>query len=130
MEKKDRFKAYRKHFSEAKFWNKLRSQARRLGIQAAYAALLLFYAYRRPETPTWSRSIILGVLGYFLAPLDFIPDLTPLLGYTDDLSVLLFGLATIAVHVDEEVKEKARARLHTWFDELPPGELKQVEERL
>lgn len=127
---KETIKKYRRYFSDERFWAKLRSQARKAGVKIVYTALLLFYAYRRKETPTWARSIILGVLGYFLAPIDLIPDLTPILGYTDDLGVLAFGLVTIAAYVNQEVRQKARARLHQWFGDYDEAELKEVDEQL
>lgn len=127
---KEIIKKYRHYFSDERFWAKLRNQARKAGIKIVYTALLLFYAYRRKETPTWARSIILGVLGYFLAPIDLIPDLTPILGYTDDLGVLAFGLVTIAAYVNEEVRQKARGRLNQWFGDYDEAELKEVDEQL
>lgn len=126
----EKIKQYQQHFSENKFWNKLQQQARKVGIKAVYTALLLFYAYRRRETPTWARSIILGVLGYFLAPIDLIPDLTPVLGYTDDLGVLAFGLVAIAGFINQEVKIKARTRLERWFGNYDEGELKEIDAEL
>lgn len=127
---KETIKKYRRYFSDERFWEKLRGHARNAGVKIVYTALLLFYAYRRKETPTWARSIILGVLGYFLAPIDLIPDLTPILGYTDDLGVLAFGLVTIAAYVNQEVRQKARGRLHQWFGEFDEAELKEVDEQL
>ena len=67
-------------------------------------ALLLYYAYRRRDTPLWAKNIVLGTLGYFLSPIDIIPDLTPLLGYTDDAGVLAFGLVIISSYVASSVK--------------------------
>ena len=127
---KETIKKYRRYFSDERFWAKLRSQARKAGVKIVYTALLLFYAYRRTETPTWARSIILGVLGYFLAPIDLIPDLTPILGYTDDLGVLAFGLVTIAAYVNQDVRQKARGRLNQWFGDYDETELKEVDEQL
>ena len=127
---KETIKKYRRYFSDERFWAKLRSQARKAGVKIVYTALLLFYAYRRTETPTWARSIILGVLGYFLAPIDLIPDLTPILGYTDDLGVLAFGLVTIAAYVNQDVRQKARGRLNQWFGDYDETELKGVDEQL
>ena len=127
---KNPFEKYGKQFSENKFWQKMRRHARDIGIKVVYAALLLFYAYRRKETPVWARSIILGVLGYLLAPFDAIPDLSPIIGYTDDLGVLSFGLVTIASFINKDVKSQAREKLHVWFGEYDEDELKEVDEQL
>lgn len=127
---KDKFEKYRKDFSDEAFWQKLRRYARQAGLKAVYTALLLFYAYRRKETPTWAKSIVIGVLGYFLSPIDIIPDLTPIIGYTDDIGVLSFGLVTIAAHVNKDVKEQARGRLSKWFGNYDEAELSEVDEQL
>ncbi len=127
---KKTIKKYQRYFSDERFWAKLKSQARNAGVKIVYSALLLFYAYRRKETPFYARSIILGVLGYFLAPIDLIPDLTPILGYTDDLGVLAFGLVTIAAYINQDVRQKARGRLHQWFGDYNEAELKEVDDQL
>ncbi len=128
--KKNPFKAYIEKFSENKFWNKLRNYGRQAGIKVVYASLLLFYAYRRKETPGWAKRIILGTLGYLISPIDAMPDLTPILGFTDDLGVLTFGLVTIAAYVDKSVKGKAREKLKDWFGLIDESELDVVDKQL
>jgi uncharacterized membrane protein YkvA (DUF1232 family) len=73
---------------------------------------------------------VIGVLGYFLAPIDIIPDLTPIIGYTDDVGVLGFGLVTIAAYVNKEVKDKAKGKLSAWFGSYDEQELQEVDEQL
>jgi uncharacterized membrane protein YkvA (DUF1232 family) len=127
---KDKLDKYRREFSESAFWKKLQKYSRQAGVKIVYTALLLFYAYKRKETPTWAKSIVIGVLGYFLAPIDIIPDLTPIIGYTDDVGVLSFGLVTIAAYVNEGVKDQARARLGKWFGQYDEQELQEIDEQL
>jgi len=119
------FKKYADRFSEFGFWKTLSLYARKIGLKAVYSALLLFYAYRQPDTPAWAKNIILGTLGYLLAPFDAIPDLSPIIGYTDDIGVLSFGLVTVAGYVNEKVREQARERVKKWFGD---GEHKELEE--
>jgi len=130
MEMKNPFKRFSAFFSESAFWNKLKRFARQAGVQTVYTALLLYYAFRRKETPAWAKHMVIGVLGYFLAPIDALPDLTPILGYTDDIGVLTFGLVTIATYVNEEAKEKARNKLHTWFGTYREEDLQEVDQKL
>ncbi len=99
-----------------KFWNKVKKAAKGGGGSLIYAALLMYYSFRRKETPTWAKAAILGSIAYFLSPVDFIPDLTPVLGYTDDLAVLVSGLITVGSHIDSEVRNKAKDKLQQWFD--------------
>jgi len=72
-------------------WKKLSKFAQKIGLKAVYSALLLYYAFKRKDTPVWAKRVITGVLAYFIAPIDAIPDLTPFLGFTDDLGILGFS---------------------------------------
>ena len=127
---KNPFEKYSKLFSEESLWEKMKRSARQAGQKVIYACLLLYYASRRSEPPGWAKRIVLGTLGYFLAPIDAIPDLSPLIGYTDDLGVLSFGLATIAAYVNDEVRTQARERLAKWFDDYDQESIDEVEELL
>ncbi|MEM6318101.1 MAG: DUF1232 domain-containing protein [Bacteroidota bacterium] len=121
---------YKKRFSEVKLWSKLKGYAKEAGLKTVYTALLLFYAYKRSDTPAWAKRVVFGVLGYFIAPIDAIPDLTPIIGYTDDIGILSFGLVTIACYVNDEVKTNARAQLAKWFGDYDEEDLKEVDEQL
>ena len=121
---------YRKRFSPSKLWEKLRSYAEVAGVKVVYSALLMFYAYRRKETPSWAKHIVIGTLGYFLAPFDAIPDLSPIIGYTDDVGVLSFGLVTIAAYVNDEVRSQSRVHLNKWFGHYDEEDLKEVDDRI
>lgn len=106
---------YRKAYSEAGFWSKLGRFAGTAGRELTEKALLLYYAARRPETPTWARATIYGALGYFIAPLDAIVDITPGIGYTDDLGVLAIALVTVARYIDADARASAARRVDAWF---------------
>ena len=104
--------------------------AKAAGLKTVYTALLLYYAYERKEIPKWAKKSILGALGYLLMPLDAVPDLTPILGYTDDLAVLGAGLAVVAAYVDGGVRRRARTTLARWFPSPDTATLDTVDEQL
>ena len=104
--------------------------ARKAGEQTIYAVLLLYHAYRREETPFWARNIIMASIAYFLAPFDTIPDLTPFLGYTDDLSVMMFGLVSIACFINEDVRGNARKSLGSIIKNYNEALLDEVDQKL
>jgi len=52
-----------------------------------------------------------GALAYFVLPFDAIPDMLPLVGFTDDAAVLLTALRMVAGHMRAEHREAARAAL-------------------
>ncbi len=127
---KNPLQKYAVWFSEKKLFQKIGRFARQAGMKTIYSALLMYYAFTRRETPYWARSIIIGVLGYFISPIDWIPDLTPVIGFTDDLGVLSFGIITIACFINDEVRINARKRLKGWFGDLDLKELAEIDNKL
>lgn len=108
---------FRREYSEDGFWQKLLSYARVAGRDVVEKALQLYYAAQSPDTPFWAKTTIVGALGYFISLVDAIPDLTPIIGYTDDLGVLAAAVAAVAKSITPEVKEKAATKLRQWFPE-------------
>ncbi len=124
------FNKYKKQFKPNIFKDRLQKLVKEAGIKTVYAALLLFFAYKRSDTPKWAKNIIIGALGYLLAPIDAIPDLTPFLGFTDDFGIMLFGLVTIACYINDTVRENAIAQLHKWFKDFDREILAEVDAAL
>ncbi len=124
------FEKYAHRFSENRLLKKIGKYARQMGLKTVYSVLLLYFAFTRKETPAWAKNIIIGVLGYVISPIDLIPDLTPVIGYTDDLGALSFGIVTIACYINQEVREKARKRLKSWFGDYDLEDLAEVDKQL
>lgn len=123
MSDQNEIKGYGDHYSEESFWDKLKNVFKKAGIKVVYSALMLYYAYQRKETPVWAKTIIIGALGYFISPIDAIPDITPVAGYADDLGVLAAAIAAVGVYIDKEVKRSAKDKLHNWFGDFNEDEL-------
>lgn len=45
-------------------------------------------AWHDPETPWAARWVLLAGVAYVLIPIDFIPDVIPVVGWLDDLAIL------------------------------------------
>ncbi len=108
-------RGYAREYSENGFWDKLKQYAQTAGREVIERALQLYYALQDPATPVWAKTVIIGALGYFISIVDAIPDLTPLVGYTDDLGVLAAAVATLAANITEDHKNRARDKMHEWF---------------
>ncbi|GAA5416881.1 hypothetical protein Pryu01_01920 [Paraliobacillus ryukyuensis] len=67
--------------------------------------------------PIVLKAIIVGALGYFILPLDIIPDLAVGVGYTDDLSAVIFALFQVALYVDDGIEIQAKGKLKKLFGE-------------
>lgn len=87
------------------------------GRRGIKLALLLYFALQEKSTPAWAKTVIVGALAYFIMPIDAIPDMLPGVGYSDDMGVLAVALATVAAHVDSNVRSKANQKLLRWFPE-------------
>ena len=102
-------------YSESSFWRKLAAFGRIAGHEVLEKALWLYYAAERTDTPKWARATVYGALAYFVLPLDAVPDMLPVAGYTDDLAVLALAVTTIGCYVDSQVKANAARTLARWF---------------
>lgn len=49
----------------------------------------LYQGFRHPGTPWWARGLVILILLYGISPVDLIPDVVPLLGWFDDVTLLL-----------------------------------------
>lgn len=85
------------------------------GVNVVASVLQLFFLVRSPDVPLWAKTAICGALGYFIMTPDAIPDVAPILGFTDDLAVLTSALAGLGGYVTPELRARVKARLQGWF---------------
>lgn len=119
------FMSYANKFSPSDFVDKVARIAKRAGAKLVYAALILYYTLQSDKVSTTDKALIVGALGYMISPLDVVPDAIPIVGLTDDLAVLVYVLKKVWGNVEQEIKDKAKARLSKWFDE---DEIKEIDE--
>jgi len=118
---------YIKFFKADKLLAFVKSRINELSVKLVYSSLLLYFAFNQKETSRWAKNIIIGALGYLLSPIDAIPDLTPFLGFTDDFSVVLFGLVGIACYINDDVRAAAKEKVSQWFSDIDPKALEEVD---
>ena len=111
------FMSYANKFSQSEFVEKVSRIAKRAGSKLVYAALILYYTLQSDKVSTANKAMIIGALGYMISPLDVVPDAIPIVGLTDDLTVLLYVLKKVWTDVDPDIQGKAKERLSKWFDE-------------
>ena len=78
--------------------------------------LAAYYCAFDRETPRHVQAALLGALAYFILPFDFMPDMLPILGFTDDAAVLATAIRMVASHITTEHREAARAALKRGVD--------------
>jgi uncharacterized membrane protein YkvA (DUF1232 family) len=91
------------------FWAK----AKRVAAQLPFAEDLLaaYYCAFDQATPLHVKAALVGALAYFVMPFDVMPDVLPLLGYTDDAAVLVAALRLVSGHMLPEHRDAARMAL-------------------
>jgi uncharacterized membrane protein YkvA (DUF1232 family) len=91
------------------FWPKLRRTAARLPFAEDLVAA--YYCAFDRRTPRRVQAVLLGALAYFVLPFDFVPDMLPLIGFTDDAAVLATAIKVVAAHITPEHRDAARRLL-------------------
>lgn len=83
---------------------------------------VLYYATLDKRFPVKDRLMVISALGYFILPVDLIPDALPG-GFADDTAALIFVLKQVWSNLTEETKSKAKDRLRDWFGNVSDDEL-------
>lgn len=111
---------YNSHYSESGLWSKIKSVAKKVGSKTIYMVLLLHYVLKSPDVSIKEKTKIYGALGYFILPIDLIPDAIPFVGYSDDITALASILHSVWKNVTPEIKQQAQQKLKDWFDNKEP----------
>jgi uncharacterized membrane protein YkvA (DUF1232 family) len=120
---------YSKYYSEKSLWEKIKKFSKAAGAKVVYAVLLLFYVMQDKKVSIKTKLSIAAALGYFIFPVDAIPDLTPFIGYSDDLGVLLFTISQLSSNITPEIEQKAKEKINEWFHETGEKELEGLIKR-
>ena len=99
------------------FWRKLTAVAAR--IPFAEDLLAAYYCAFDRATPLGVKATLVAAIAYFVLPIDAIPDVMPILGFTDDAAVLTTALRLVASHVTPEHRTLAQEKLRVMTDPAP-----------
>jgi uncharacterized membrane protein YkvA (DUF1232 family) len=101
------------------FWAKMKKVA----AKAPFAEDLLaaYYCAFDRQTPRHVQAALIGALAYFILPFDFIPDMLPVLGFTDDAAVLATAIRMVSSHMLPDHRDAARAALARLRGEEKPS---------
>jgi uncharacterized membrane protein YkvA (DUF1232 family) len=97
------------------FWGKFA----RFAAQIPFAEDLLtaYYCAFDRQTPTYVRLALIGALAYFIDPFDLIPDVLPVIGYTDDAAVLAAAMKLVW----DNIKPAHREAAHDALERMKAG---------
>ena len=97
-----------------RFWIKFKRVMSKLPF--AEDLLSAYYCAFDKETPRHVQAALLGAVAYFILPFDFMPDMLPLLGFTDDAAILATAIRMVSSHITQEHRDAARAALKRGID--------------
>lgn len=97
-----------------RFWTKFKRVV--AGLPFAEDLLAAYYCAFDRETPRHVQISLLGAIAYFVLPFDFVPDVLPVLGFTDDAAVLAAAIRMVASHIRPDHRDAARAALKRVLD--------------
>ncbi len=70
-------------------------------------AVAMYFCMLDEQTPPWAKAAIAAALGYFLMPIDAIPDVVAGLGFTDDAGVIATTISTVLAVVADRHRQQA-----------------------
>ena len=106
-----------KYYNQVELFNKIKSIAKSVGVVVIYPVLVLFYLFKDKEVPANSKTIIAAALAYFIFPIDSIPDMTPFIGYSDDLGVLYVSISQLTRYITPDILNKVKQKIVEIFGE-------------
>lgn len=106
-------KDYSGNYSESGLWAHIKKYAKKAGYELIRNVLILYYAL--PEASYTDRAIIIGALGYFICPVDAIPDALPVVGFTDDAGVIVGAIGRVRGSASSSVISRAESKCREWF---------------
>ena len=107
------------HVDDGRFWKKVTRFAQSAGRSVLEKALVLYYVSQSEHLPKHIKVMIFGALTYFISTIDAIPDITPGIGFVDDLGILVAVLGAIAAWVSPEIQSRVDAKLAEFFKSEP-----------
>ena len=78
------------------------------------------------KMPVTDKAIVIASLGYFILPIDLIPDFIPIAGYADDLTVLYVALKKAVAYIDGDVVSQAKDKITGWFGPVDENDFQSV----
>ena len=119
---KQNLSKYADYYTPNALFEKIKTVARKAGVKVVYVVLLLYYSTLDKELPIKDRLMVLAALGYFILPVDLLPDALPG-GFADDTAALIYVLKQVWKNLTPETKLKSQSRLREWFGNVSDSDL-------
>ena len=102
---------YGTYYSDNRLWKKIERVAKKVGATVLLPVFTLYYMLQDDKVSLQHKAYIVGALGYFILPIDLIPDgILPVIGFTDDIAVMTLVLKLVKDSITPEIKARANQR--------------------
>lgn len=103
---------YGTYYSDNRLWKKIERVAKKVGATVLLPVFTLYYMLQDDKVSLQHKAYIVGALGYFILPIDLIPDgILPVIGFTDDIAVMTLVLKLVKDCITPEIKARANQRV-------------------
>lgn len=100
---------------ETSIWSQVVGMVRSAGEAVALEAAKAWHVAQDTATPAHVKAVLYGALAYLVLPVDAVPDVVPVVGFTDDVAALGAALYAANTWVTEETLKRARASVRAIF---------------
>jgi len=98
------------------FFSTVKSALHSAGQKVVAEAYKAWLTAQHPDTPPRIKAVLYSALAYLALPVDAIPDVVPIVGFSDDLAVLAGALLVAQVHATDEIHAEAYAKAARLFE--------------
>jgi uncharacterized membrane protein YkvA (DUF1232 family) len=119
-------KLYEKYFSENELLQKIGKLGKSIGATVLYPVFLLFNLLKSGDINLKEKAMIIGTLGYFILPVDLLPDAIVGVGYADDAAALTAAVTALASCITEDIQNESKEQLCKIFGEFDEKALDSV----
>lgn len=103
---------YGTYYSDNRLWKKIERVAKKVGATVLLPVFTLYYMLQDDKVSLQHKAYIVGALGYFILPIDLIPDgILPVIGFTDDIAVMTLVLKLVKDSITPEIRARANQRV-------------------
>ena len=103
---------YGTYYSDNRFWKKVERVAKKVGATVLLPVFTLYYMLQDDKVSLQHKAYIVGVLGYFILPIDLLPaGILTVIGFKNAIAVMTLVLKLVKDSITPEIKARANARV-------------------
>ena len=103
-------------YNENSFLDKIGQVLGKIGRGALVQIFTLYHLLMEESTPASVKMQIMGVLAYFVLPIDLIPDVMVPIGFSDDLALVAHLIGTLATYITPQIIALAKQSVSDLLD--------------